>query len=268
MRIVSLNAWGGQLWPALAPWLGEIEADLFCLQEVIRMPGPAPEWHVYEDPNRRIDQRSNLVADISGELSAHQAFFAPAVRGPVTDAKGNRLISEHGIASWISRQLAVIEVHQTFIYGAYRAEGWGPEPYPRAVQLFRIADEGGRTALIMQFHGIRQQVGKGDTPERHQQAENAQAILSQHMRDGEPTILMGDFNLLPDSAFFPTMAELGLHDLVTGRGHTDTRTSLYTKPVRFADYLLVNDAVTVDAFDVPAQPEVSDHRPLILDLSL
>lgn len=268
MRLVSLNAWGGQLWSALEPWLGTIGADILCLQEVIRMPKDAPDWHVYEDPNRRIDQRSHMVRDISAALPQHQGFFAPAIRGPMTIDGGATMISEHGIASWIARDLAVIEMHQEFIYGSYRAEGWGPEPYPRAVQIFRIANAAGRTALIMQFHGIRQQVGKSDTAERAVQTQSAYDLLRTNMRKGEPTILAGDFNLLPDSAFFPKMAELGLQDLVIGRGHTDTRTSLYKKPVRHADYLLVNDAVSVQSFDVPALPEISDHRPMILDLAL
>jgi len=47
---------------------------------------------------------------------------------------------------------------------------------------------------------------------------------------------------------------------------TDTRTSHYAKPVRFADYMLVTADVPVADFDVPASPEVSDHRPLVLDI--
>ena len=74
----------------------------------------------------------------------------------------------------------------------------------------------------------------------------------------------GDFNVLPDSRLFDELAELGLADLVTARGFTDTRTSYYGKPNRFADYLLVSAGVTVVDFDVVEAPEVSDHRPLLL----
>jgi endonuclease/exonuclease/phosphatase family metal-dependent hydrolase len=76
----------------------------------------------------------------------------------------------------------------------------------------------------------------------------------------------GDFNVLPGSSTFEVLADLGLSDLVTGRGHADTRTSHYAKPGRYADYMLVNDAVRVSSFDVVAAPEVSDHRPLLLEL--
>jgi endonuclease/exonuclease/phosphatase (EEP) superfamily protein YafD len=79
--------------------------------------------------------------------------------------------------------------------------------------------------------------------------------------------LGGDFNLLPDSATFGRLARLGLRDLVTGSGITDTRTVLYTKPQRHANYLLLRDGVRVARFDVPSDPVVSDHRPLILDVA-
>lgn len=76
--------------------------------------------------------------------------------------------------------------------------------------------------------------------------------------------MCGDLNVLPDSRLFGTLAGLGLTDLVTTRGFTDTRTSLYDKPGRYADYLLVNPEAEVIDFDVISDPEISDHRPLSL----
>lgn len=76
-------------------------------------------------------------------------------------------------------------------------------------------------------------------------------------------MVCGDFNVLPDSETFGVLAELGLVDLV---GRTDTRTSRYPEALRHADYLLVSDRAAVRRFDAPALPEVSDHRPLILDV--
>ena len=53
---------------------------------------------------------------------------------------------------------------------------------------------------------------------------------------------------------------------MTSRGFSGTRTSHYTKPERFADYMLVSDPKAVTRFDVVYDPEVSDHCPLLLDL--
>jgi hypothetical protein len=46
----------------------------------------------------------------------------------------------------------------------------------------------------------------------------------------------------------------------------DTRTSRYQKPLRHANYRLVSHPDDVKAFEVLAEPEVSDHRPLVLDI--
>jgi len=82
----------------------------------------------------------------------------------------------------------------------------------------------------------------------------------------ERLVVCGDFNVLPDSVTFQALGRLGLIDLVVSQGHTDTRTSHYLKNGRFADYMLVNGDVDAARFEVVAQPEVSDHRALLLDI--
>jgi endonuclease/exonuclease/phosphatase family metal-dependent hydrolase len=86
------------------------------------------------------------------------------------------------------------------------------------------------------------------------------------MEENDPLVVCGDFNVEPDSETFDVLKKLGLTDLVTSRGFTDTRTSHYQKPGRFADYMLVNTSVEVVSFQVVEQPEISDHRPLILEI--
>nr|GID36915.1 hypothetical protein Aca09nite_34210 [Actinoplanes campanulatus] len=76
-------------------------------------------------------------------------------------------------------------------------------------------------------------------------------------------MVCGDLNLLPGSETFAVLAETGLTDLVRD---ADTRTSRYPKPVRHASYLLISDVTAVKRFEVLAEPEVSDHRALILDI--
>ena len=269
MRLVSLNAWGGQVWPELRAFVETVGADIFCLQEMIRAPEPSPDWLIYVDPYRSLQQRANLFADISAALPDHQARFAPAIRGKLTDDAGNEIPSEHGLGFWASREIGIVGAWQGFAFGAYRTGGWGAEPVPRAFQLHRLCDPtSGRTVVVGNIHGIRDPAGKMDTPERAVQAENVIRAIAEFREDREPVILAGDLNLLPGSATFGRLAEIGLKDLVTGRGHTDTRTVLYKKSERFADYILVTAGVEVDAFDIPPEPVVSDHRPLILDFRL
>lgn len=269
MRLASLNAWGGQVWPGVRDWAQSVQADILCLQEIIRAPVPSPDWLTYRDPSRQLDQRANLFADISRALPDHQGQFAAACRGTLKNNQRQDVASEHGIAFWVRRDLAITEMRQCFIHGQYRHDGWGAEPVPRTFQIARICDPvSGKSICFAHLHGLRDPDGKGDTQARTAQCAALIAAITDFRRPEEPFILAGDFNLLPDSATFSALRAMGLIDQVTSRGHTDTRTTLYGKTQRYADYLLVSRQVNVTGFDVPAMPEVSDHRPLVVDFDL
>ncbi|PWJ22540.1 endonuclease/exonuclease/phosphatase family protein [Jannaschia seohaensis] len=269
MRIVSLNAWGGRCWPALDRWLAVERPDVVCLQEVTRAPLRAPPWLKYQDAFRELDQRADLFGDVSKALPMHQPWFAAAARGPLTDSNGRAWMSEHGIACWVAPHLAVTERIQGFVHGRFRRDGWGEEPVPRTMQVMRVEDPTtGASLVIGHFHGLREPEGKGDTPARQRQAVRARALVEGLAGQGEGVVLGGDFNLLPGSETFEILAEAGLYDLVQAGGIEDTRTELYDKPVRHANYVLVNDAVDLRGFEVPAAPVVSDHRPLILEVGM
>jgi endonuclease/exonuclease/phosphatase family metal-dependent hydrolase len=122
-----------------------------------------------------------------------------------------------------------------------------------------------RTFTLGHLHGLRELSGKEDTPSRARQAEKVIEMLNRVRAAGEPLIFCGDLNLLPGSQTFEMLRQIGLNDLVISRGFTDTRTSWYAKKPRFADYMLVSEAVKVARFEVLAEPEVSDHRALLLE---
>lgn len=267
MRIVSLNAWGGQVFEALGTWVSDTRPDVFCLQETTRAPVESPSWLCYRDPYRELDQRADLFGDISRLLPDHQSFFAAATRGTLFDADGTQVPSEHGLAMWVRRDLAVTRMGHDFIHGQYRGDGWGPEPVPRTMQVARVADPKiGQVVTIGHLHGLRDPSGKGDTPARMGQTQRIIEIFQSVWRQNSSAVLAGDFNLLPDSACFEALGNIGLTNLITRHGITDTRTGLYQKEPRFADYMLVSHDLEQARFDVPATPEVSDHRPLILTL--
>ncbi|WP_299374739.1 endonuclease/exonuclease/phosphatase family protein [uncultured Tateyamaria sp.] len=267
MKIVSLNAWGGQMWDALAAWLPYVAPDVLCLQEVTRAPVPSPAWLTYRDAYRKLDQRADVFGDVSALLPDHQASFAPATRGFLEDAHSNPVVSEHGLGVWVRRDLAVTGRAQAFIHGAFRSGGWGPEPVPRTMQVMRIEDpETGKNLCIGHLHGLRDPDGKGDTPARAAQTARIVKVFQSLCGPHDNGVLGGDFNLLPDSACFDRLHGIGLHNLIAHHGITDTRTTLYAKPQRFADYMLVTRDLLGAGFSVPGKPEVSDHRPLILEL--
>jgi endonuclease/exonuclease/phosphatase family metal-dependent hydrolase len=110
---------------------------------------------------------------------------------------------------------------------------------------------------------LRDPLGKADTPARRGQAERLAALVRRIRGPRDLVVMCGDFNVLPDSETFEILAEAGLVDLV---GTADTRTSHYPKAGRHAGYLLVSDVSAVERFAVLAEPEVSDHRALLLDI--
>jgi len=110
---------------------------------------------------------------------------------------------------------------------------------------------------------LRDPLGKADTPARRGQAERLAELVRRIRGPRDLVVVCGDFNVLPGSETFSVLADVGLTDLV---GVADTRTSHYRKAVRHASYLLVSDVAAVKRFDILAEPEVSDHRALILEI--
>ena len=266
MRILSLNVWGGMLHAPLIDYLRAVDADVYCLQEVPRAIAARSAWLTYRDGAVELQQRADLYRDIATALPGHDGFFAPAMRGELAD--GDRPCwQEFGLATFIRQDIAVIGQALDFVHGAFSPHGFGPHPRPSNAHAFRLYDYAADRALtVAQLHGLRTVDGKGDTPERAAQAEALVALIARLHRQDEGLVLCGDFNVLPESKTFKTLARFGLTDLVITRGFTDTRTSLYTKPGRYADYMLVNATVRVADFTVVEAPEVSDHRALLLSV--
>ncbi|MGK5684098.1 endonuclease/exonuclease/phosphatase family protein [Actinoplanes sp. URMC 104] len=264
MRIVTLNAWGGARHDELVAWLPASGADVLCLQEVTRTPG-LRGWTRFEDADRVLPQRADLFDDVRAALPGHQAMFLASDSGPVHDEQGGRHRQDFGVATLVAPRLPVIGVDSAYVHGDFTEhDEWTVGDRPRNALAVRTVDRAtGRTVCVVQAHGVRDPAGKGDTPARREQAVRLAALVRRVRRPGDLVVLGGDLNLLPGSETFSILAGAGLTDLV---GPADTRTSHYRKPVRHASYLLVSDVAAVKHFEVLAEPEVSDHRALVLEL--
>jgi endonuclease/exonuclease/phosphatase family metal-dependent hydrolase len=264
MRIVSLNAWGGAMFDQLAPWLTTLDADVICLQEVTRTPGLSG-WTRFEDGERSLPQRANLFEDVRALRPTDQGVMVASDAGPVTDESGVRHRQEFGVATFVTAEIPVIGLQTSFVHGDFvDHDDWAIEDRPRSALATRIVDRSHHSSVaVIQLHGLRDPAGKHDTPARAAQAERLADLVVRAGAGTDLTVVCGDLNLLPDSETFTVLADLGLTDLV---GPADTRTSAYAKPTRHAGYLLVSDRTAVKSFTILTAPEVSDHRPLILDL--
>lgn len=265
MRINSLNAWGGRRHTELAGWLARNDPDVLCLQEVVHVPDAPAQWLDYRDDGRNLPQRADMLSDLARALPDHDIAFCPAARGRLWH--GTTPIWSHwGLATLVWRGIAVTHQAQGFVHGDFGAEGFGPHPRSRSAHALRIW-QGGRGLVIAQMHGLRDpRAGKADTPARAAQAQRLAGLVKQVAQPEDGMVICGDFNVLPGSETLAILARLAARELVTEGGFAGTRTGLYTKPGRFADYMMVSSDIAVADFDVPGRPEVSDHCPLVLDL--
>jgi endonuclease/exonuclease/phosphatase family metal-dependent hydrolase len=264
VRIASLNAWGGAMYPELAEWLSNATFDVLCLQEVTATPGLSG-WTTFADGERTLPQRANLFADVRTLLPHHQPLFVTSDAGPVTDADGRRHRQAFGLATFVADHLMIIGARASSVHGTFTDhDTWPRDDRPRVGCALRIARPGAtRAVTLVHVHGVRDRHGKADTPQRRAQAERIAGLVQAVRGADDLVVVCGDLNLLPDSETFDILAAIGLVDLV---GAADTRTSRYPKPVRHASYVLVSDPQAVAGFEIVVEPEVSDHRALVLEV--
>lgn len=267
MKIMSLNGWGGRLGEELLAYVTRADPDVLCLQEVVHTPGTQKDWLSYRDQGLELPQKANFFDEVSKALPNHEAIFCPAAQGDLWDV-AVRVASQWGLATFIRETMPIIAQHQGFVHGTFSPNGYGAHPRSRSAHAVRLFDfEQQVPFVIAHMHGLRDLDGKHDTPERLMQARKLAELAQSVAHPEDPMIVCGDFNVLPDSETFAILGELGLTDLVQGAGSGGTRTSHYTKPGLFADYMLVNAAVKVASFDIVRDPEVSDHCPLVLEIN-
>jgi hypothetical protein len=263
---MCLNGWGGTLHEEAQAYLAREAPDVLCLQEVVHTPSTSREWLEYRDGDHVLPQRANFFRDVSAALPEHVATFCPAAQGVLWDGE-EAVPSQWGLATFVHRRFPIIAQAQGFVHKGFSPDGYGEHPRSRPAHVVRLHDfERGWPITIAHMHGLRDLNGKIDTPERLDQAHRFVALIEAVAEEGDRLVVCGDFNVEPGSRTFEVLAEMGLTDLVVGRGFSGTRTSHYKKPGRYADYMLVNGAVEARAFAVIEQPEISDHRPLLLEV--
>jgi endonuclease/exonuclease/phosphatase family metal-dependent hydrolase len=252
------------MYPDLAEWLSTSSIDVICLQEVTATPGLSG-WTTFTDGERTLPQRANLLADVRALLPRHQPLFVTSDAGPVTDDDGRRHRQAFGLATLVADHLMIIGARATTVHRTFTDHGtWPRDGRPRIACALRLVEPGvTRAVTLVHLHGLRDRRGKADTPERRAQAQRIAGLIGDVREPDDLVVVCGDLNLLPDSETFDILAAIGLVDLV---GASDTRTSRYTKPVRHASYVLVSDPQAVARFDVIDEPEVSDHRALVLEV--
>ncbi|MGC9598995.1 MAG: endonuclease/exonuclease/phosphatase family protein [Minisyncoccia bacterium] len=120
---------------------------------------------------------------------------------------------------------------------------------------------------IINFHGNWNPVNKLDSPERIRQSQELVAFLK--AKEG-PKMVMGDFNLLPDTEGIRLFELNGYRNLIKDFHIATTRNRLGWdrfpgNKQLYADYVFVSPDVAIKSFSVP-DVEISDHLPMIVDI--
>jgi hypothetical protein len=262
LQIVSLNTWGGQ---AIGPLLDFVRTeapttDVFCFQEVL-------------NASASIDLacgfRTTLLADLAASLPDFEAAFDPIVTWDQPADGSPATTIPFGLATFSRRTLEI---------GARRAAQVidhldtldavpGLHSITRWLQLTEVRLPSS-TLLVGNYHGIARPGTKLDNAERIEQSLAIRRLLDAH---AGPKILVGDFNLLPETESVSILAD-GLRNLVIERQIPTTRSRLnpyFGTPQEqpHADYAFVSPGLQVLDFQVP-DVLISDHLPMILTLTI
>ena len=117
---------------------------------------------------------------------------------------------------------------------------------------------------IINVHGIWNKDKMGD-----ERTINQSLFILSKIRKDIPVIVVGDFNLLPDSESIKLLDNelinlIKVYDIKSTRPSFDD--GLDTGDV-VCDYIFVNDKVKVNDFKV-INTNISDHLPLVLDFDI
>lgn len=161
---------------------------------------------------------------------------------------------------FVRKGIDVLEEGDILIYDNPDYVGSGGD-HSRNLQWMKCRIDG-KIYSILNVHGLWTGTGKSDTPERITQSERIRNVMD---AIETPKILCGDFNLRPDTQSIKILGK-GMKNLINEHNITSTRTSLYKKEEKHADYIFVSPEIVVNRFEV-LEDEVSDHSPLLLDFS-
>lgn len=252
MRVISLNTWGGRAGKdkLLNFFRNNKDTEVFCLQEIWSAPYEHLEGH--SAGGLDIDHSNIMVyglQEISALLDNHNVYFRP------------HHLDNYGLMILVRKDINVLSEGDVFVY---KDRGYIPEGdvgnHARNVQFVTVSTSNGIYS-ILNFHGLWNGMGKGDSEDRLIQSDRINHFLSTL---SNPVVLCGDFNLLPETESIKKLENFGLRNLIKESGVKSTRSTLYTKPEKFADYIFVSKEVEVKDFRV-LPDEVSDHLPLLIE---
>ncbi len=285
--IASLNTWSGGH-PLFLPYVTELfqTHSVLLFQEVHHalVPDLPTTMMPRDSGSRRYPVRPYLRREIEALGAPRFASFYDHHCVGVHDLEpDNRLL--FGQLTCIDQSTYVVRCNYTsFVFGRAgqfntESEGGSPCAKKAIAQVIRRSNVAG-DLIVVNVHGHWSIGGKCDTPERFEQNKRISQMvekLCRVMRCSQSTqlLIMGDLNYISEGSVLADLAEQPCFGPAGGVilnhqfGVTDTRTSFYEKPVREADFAIVNQTLHSRVLDVTVDKHApSDHALLCVKVDL
>lgn len=244
---------------AVAKYLQSTEADIICLQEVAR-PLDDKAFPLY---------RSKEVIDaLLGEEYPY-IFFAPEW---VSDSfkKNKELYRDLGGMTEQGKYiLSKYEIthgynyfyHKDYEFDSDRTHFYEGDDHGRALQVCDIEIDG-KLIQIANIHGLYTK----DKKDTERSINQSKFILDKMQSRKLPTMILGDFNLFPDTKSIAMINEKYIN-LIEKFNINTTRpdpTNKFNAKRNVVDYIFVSDNFLIKGLTI-GRTDISDHYPLILD---
>ena len=235
--------------------------DIVAFQEIIR--------HFDESVFDMYKSKEHIEKIISKRLP--NSFFGPQW---ITDVltKNGEIYRDYGgfieQGNEIISKFPIINATNEFYYKNYEYNSdrtnFYTEDHARSVQVVEL-DVNGKRLQILNLHGTYSR----DRQDSERAIAQCKYVLNTAKRKDIPTIIVGDFNLLPNTQSMQILNK-EFRNLIDEYKITSTRPDFENKTRIIGsaiDYILVSDKIKVNKFEV-FNTNISDHLPLILDFEI
>src|SRR3989338_11600764 len=232
--------------------------DVVAFQEIVR--------HFDESVFEMYKSKSNIEKIIGKRLPYY--FFGPQWITNAMKKNGKMHRDFNGFVEQgneVISKFPIISATNEHYYKHYSLElewaNFHAEDHPRSLQIVELGVNNKRLQ-ILNVHGLHSR----DKQDSKRTLAQCKYILNATKRKNIPTIIAGDFNLLPDTKSIQILNKK-FRNLINEYNIASTRPDFndgtYTGNI-VVDYIFVNDKIKVNSFQV-FNTNISDHFPLILD---
>jgi len=245
----------------VAEFIKKENADIVAIQEIVRH----LEDEVFDEFKSKLG-----VEKVVGGMYPNR-FFGPLW---ITDAfrkegkihrdfgglieQGNEILSKYPITQAVNEHF-----YKSYEY-ALDWTNWKKEDHGRALETVELNVDG-KLLQILNIHGIWTEDKKGD----ERTLRECEFVVDKAKQKNIPTIITGDFNLLPETESIKLINNEYLN-LIDKFGIKSTRPDFddgLETGRNVVDYIFVSNDIQVNNFKI-VETNITDHLPLLLDFEV